>query len=167
MYIYIYIHIHIYIHIYIYIYIHTDLQLGHQVITQPLHETTFRVVALPTAARVTASNQPGHVITSHGALPRIRRPPPSFEPNAPGRGLAHKTPRPGAAGAAAGGASDAKRARREQQPQPGVFWPLQDIRLLRVLCAQINRPFIPSTHLHCPHCCNTVARLSSNMSPPL
>jgi len=24
-------------------------------------------------------------------------------------------------------------------------------------CARINRPFLPPAHLHCPHCCNTIA----------
>jgi len=39
-------------------------------------------------------------------------------------------------------------------------WPveLQDIVLLLVVCARINRPFIFSAHLHCPHCCDTIAR---------
>jgi len=27
------------------------------------------------------------------------------------------------------------------------IWPLQDIRLLRVVCARINRPCIPPAHL--------------------
>ena len=37
----------------------------------------------------------------------------------------------------------------------------------RVVCARINRPFIPQAHLHCPHCCNTIARLLGNIRPPL
>ena len=39
------------------------------------------------------------------------------------------------------------------------FWPLQDIVLLRGFCARINHPCIAPSHLHCPHSCNTIARL--------
>ena len=31
-----------------------------------------------------------------------------------------------------------------------THWPLQDVRLLRGCCAQINNPFAPPTLLHCP-----------------
>jgi len=47
------------------------------------------------------------------------------------------------------------------------IWPLQDILLLRVVCARINRPIIPPAHLHCPHCCNAIAQLLGNIRPPL
>ena len=47
-----------------------------------------------------------------------------------------------------------------------AVWPLQDIRLLLVVCARINRPFICSARLHCPHCCNAIARLLDNKQPP-
>jgi len=30
-------------------------------------------------------------------------------------------------------------------------WPLQDILLLLVVCARVNRPFILPARLHCPH----------------
>jgi len=46
-------------------------------------------------------------------------------------------------------------------------WPLQDVLLLLVVCARINRPFILPAHLHCPHCRNTIARLLGNIRPPL
>jgi len=46
-------------------------------------------------------------------------------------------------------------------------WPLQDILLLRLVCARTNRPFIPPAHLHWPHCCNAIARLLGNTRPPL
>jgi len=46
-------------------------------------------------------------------------------------------------------------------------WPLQDIVSLRVVCARINRPFISTAYLHCPHSCNTIARLLQNIRPPL
>jgi len=29
------------------------------------------------------------------------------------------------------------------------------------------RPVIPPAYLHCPHCCNTIARLLGNLRPPL
>ena len=45
-------------------------------------------------------------------------------------------------------------------------WPLQDIVLLLVVCGRINRPFILPARLHCPHCCNTIARLLGNIRPP-
>ena len=45
-----------------------------------------------------------------------------------------------------------------------VSWPLQDIRSLRGYCARINHPFIPHTHLHWPHCCNTIARLLGSIA---
>jgi len=32
-----------------------------------------------------------------------------------------------------------------------------------VICARINRPFILAARLHCPHCCNTIARLLRNI----
>ena len=44
-------------------------------------------------------------------------------------------------------------------------WPLQDIVLLLVVWARINRIFILTARLHCPHCCNTIARLLGNMRP--
>jgi len=45
-------------------------------------------------------------------------------------------------------------------------WPLQDILSLQGLFARINLPFITPHHLHCPHRCNTVARLLHNLRPP-
>jgi len=45
-------------------------------------------------------------------------------------------------------------------------WPLQDNLLLLVVCARINRPFLLPARLHCPHCCNTIARLLGNIRPP-
>jgi len=48
-----------------------------------------------------------------------------------------------------------------------LTWPLQDNILLRGFYARINRPFIPPAHLHCPHCCNTIARLVGNIRPLL
>jgi len=41
--------------------------------------------------------------------------------------------------------------------QADVDWPLQDIRSLQGVRALINHPFITPHHLHCPHCCNTIA----------
>jgi len=35
-----------------------------------------------------------------------------------------------------------------------------------VVCAQINRPFIPPTELHCPYCCTAIARLLDTIRPP-
>ena len=40
-----------------------------------------------------------------------------------------------------------------------LFW-------LLVVPARINRPFTISARLHCPHCCNIIARLSSKIRPP-
>jgi len=45
--------------------------------------------------------------------------------------------------------------------------PLQEVLLLAVVCARINRPFIPPAHLHCTHCCDTIARLLGKKRPPL
>jgi len=45
--------------------------------------------------------------------------------------------------------------------------PLQDIVVLRGFCARINHLFIASSHLHCPHYCNTIARLLRNIRRPL
>ena len=42
-------------------------------------------------------------------------------------------------------------------------WPLQDIVLLLVVCARINRLFILTAHLHCPHYFHTIARLLRNI----
>jgi len=39
--------------------------------------------------------------------------------------------------------------------------------LLLVVCARVNRPFIRPARLHCPHFCNTIARLFGNIRPPL
>jgi len=55
-------------------------------------------------------------------------------------------------------------------PNPSLHptcWPLQDIVLLLVVCARINRSFILPDRLHCPHGCNTIARLLGNIRPPL
>jgi len=49
---------------------------------------------------------------------------------------------------------------------PTTTWPLQDIRLLIVVCARIHHPVILPACLHCPHCCNTIARLLGNIWPP-
>jgi len=49
---------------------------------------------------------------------------------------------------------------------PVPLWPLQDRVLLLVVCARINRPFIRPARLHCPHCCNTIARLLASIRPP-
>jgi len=38
--------------------------------------------------------------------------------------------------------------------------------LLRGFCARINHPFIAPSHLHCPHYCNTMARLLRNIRRP-
>jgi len=35
-----------------------------------------------------------------------------------------------------------------------------------VVCARVNRPFFFSARLHCPHCCNTIARILGNLRPP-
>jgi len=43
-------------------------------------------------------------------------------------------------------------------------WPLEDIILLLVVCARINRSFILPVRLHFPHCCNTIARLLGNIN---
>jgi len=43
------------------------------------------------------------------------------------------------------------------------LWPLQDIVLLRGVCARINHPCIAHSHLYCPHYCNTIARLLRNI----
>jgi len=47
-----------------------------------------------------------------------------------------------------------------------LLWRLHDILLLLVVCARINRPFILPARLHCPHGCNTIARLWGNIRPP-
>jgi len=47
------------------------------------------------------------------------------------------------------------------------IWPLQDIVLLLVVCARVNHHYILPARLHCPHCCNTIARLLGNIRPPL
>jgi len=44
---------------------------------------------------------------------------------------------------------------------------LQDIIVLKVVCARINRPFILPARLHCPQCYSTIARLWGNIRPPL
>jgi len=46
-------------------------------------------------------------------------------------------------------------------------WDLQDLLLLGVVCTRINRACLPSAHLHCPHCCNAVARRLGNTRPSL
>jgi len=40
--------------------------------------------------------------------------------------------------------------RRDPMAVLGAYthWPLQDIRSLRVVCARINRPYIPPTYMH-------------------
>ena len=45
-------------------------------------------------------------------------------------------------------------------------WPLQYIHLLLGVCARVNHPFVTPPNLHCPHCCNTIARLLRNIPPP-
>jgi len=45
-------------------------------------------------------------------------------------------------------------------------WHLQDSVSLRSLCARISHPFILPAHLHCPHDCDTIARLLRNTRPP-
>jgi len=45
-------------------------------------------------------------------------------------------------------------------------WSLQDIVLFIVACARIHLPFILPARLHCPHCCNSIARLLGNIRPP-
>jgi len=52
----------------------------------------------------------------------------------------------------------------DRVPPPG--WPLQDILLLRGFCARINHPSIAPSYLHCPHYCNTIARLLRNIRRP-
>jgi len=44
---------------------------------------------------------------------------------------------------------------------------LNEVILLLVVCARINRPFTLPGRLHCPHCGNTIARLLSSIRPPL
>jgi len=44
-------------------------------------------------------------------------------------------------------------------------WPLQDIVVFLVVCTRINRPFVLPARLHCPHCCNTIARLLGHIRP--
>jgi len=46
-------------------------------------------------------------------------------------------------------------------------WPSQDSLLLRVVCTRIKPPFTSPAHLHCSHCCNTVARPSRSIRSPL
>ena len=58
------------------------------------------------------------------------------------------------------------RAFTSRQP-PTPTWPLQDILLLRVVCAKINHPVMPPTQLPCPHCCNAIARLLDTIRPSL
>ena len=48
-----------------------------------------------------------------------------------------------------------------------VGWPLQDILVLWVVCAWINRPLILPARPHCPHCWSTVPRLLGSIRPPL
>jgi len=55
---------------------------------------------------------------------------------------------------------------RPVEDELGSTWPLQDIILLLIVCARVNRPFILPARLHCPHCCNTLARLLGNIRPP-
>ena len=45
-------------------------------------------------------------------------------------------------------------------------WPIHHIVSLLVVCARINRRFVLPARLHCPHCCNTIARLLGNIRPP-
>jgi len=49
---------------------------------------------------------------------------------------------------------------------PSLRWPLQDIRVLRGCCTQINPSFIPPAYLHCPPRCNTIARLLDSIQLP-
>jgi len=70
-------------------------------------------------------------------------------------------------------ASSAARRRppRRMRLQPGRrrrpgLWFLQDTGLLLYVCARINRPFFLPARLHCPHCCNTIARPLGNTQPP-
>ena len=55
---------------------------------------------------------------------------------------------------------------RSRPPRLVVYWPLQDIRSLRICCVQINLPLISPINLQCPHNCNTSARLSRNVRHP-
>jgi len=56
-------------------------------------------------------------------------------------------------------------------PHRPPLQPLQDILLLRVVCARINRPFIPRAHLYCPqccqYCCTTIGRYKTPLRSPL
>ena len=45
-------------------------------------------------------------------------------------------------------------------------WRLQDIVVLRGLCARINHLVIAPPHSHCRHYCTTIARLLRNIRPP-
>jgi len=48
-----------------------------------------------------------------------------------------------------------------------MIWPLQDIRLLQSFYADEYPLLLAPPHVHCPHHCNTIARLSRNTrSPP-
>ena len=42
----------------------------------------------------------------------------------------------------------------------------KDCCLLSSVCARANLPFLAPPHLHCPHFCNTIARLLRNTRPP-
>jgi len=53
-----------------------------------------------------------------------------------------------------------------QTCRPNGVWRLQDISLLWVVSARVNRPFIPHAHLYCLHCCNTTARLLGIIRTP-
>ena len=48
----------------------------------------------------------------------------------------------------------------------GGSQPLQDILSFRVVCARINRPFIPSAHLNWPDCCSTTCTTIGHIRPP-
>jgi len=47
-----------------------------------------------------------------------------------------------------------------------IGWPSKYVVLHLYVWARINRPFFLPAHLHCPHCCNTIARLLGNIQPP-
>jgi len=55
-----------------------------------------------------------------------------------------------------------------ERPSPYLLahWPLQDIVLLRGFCARIMHLCIAPFHLHCPHYCNSIARLLRNIRRP-
>ena len=55
--------------------------------------------------------------------------------------------------------------RVKAQTRPSVTWPLQDIVLLLVVCARVDRPFILPARLHCP--CTAFGQYTTPPPTPL